>query len=200
MSDGTTYDARVYRTEVYKGKTVTTYHVRWKVGGKLWREGFRTAAQADSFRSALLTAARKGKVFSLATGRPVAWERTKAATTWYEFACLYVDMKWKLASAKYRKDIARALTTATPVMLAEAAADPTTLASAGRSSGGASTPSSAPNHPARLPRSSHGWHGTVRRCQRWPRLLLPAGCSTRQRADWMGRTRQPARPGATARS
>ena len=61
MSDGTTYDARVYRTEVYKGKTVTTYHVRWKVGGKLWREGFRTAAQADSFRSALLTAARKDR-------------------------------------------------------------------------------------------------------------------------------------------
>jgi hypothetical protein len=65
MSGGTTYDARVYRTEVYKGKEVTTYHVRWKVGGKLWREGFRTAAQADSFRSALLTAARKGEAFSL---------------------------------------------------------------------------------------------------------------------------------------
>jgi hypothetical protein len=72
MSDGTTYDARVYRTEVYKGKEVTTYHVRWKVGGKLWRDGFRTAAQADSFRSALLTAARKGEAFSLATGRPAA--------------------------------------------------------------------------------------------------------------------------------
>ena len=119
MSDGTTYDARVYRTEVYKGKAVTTYHARWKVGGKLWREGFRTAAQADSFRSALLTAARKGEAFSLATGRPAAWERTKADITWYEFACSYVDMKWKQASAKYRKDIARALTTATPVMLAE---------------------------------------------------------------------------------
>jgi hypothetical protein len=52
MSDGTTYDARVYRTEVYKGKEVTTYHVRWKAGGKLWREGFRTAGQADSFSSA----------------------------------------------------------------------------------------------------------------------------------------------------
>ena len=58
MSDGTTYDARVYRTEVYKGKEVTTYHVRWKVGGKLWRDGFRTAAQADSFRSALPGRAR----------------------------------------------------------------------------------------------------------------------------------------------
>jgi len=29
-------DARVYRTEVYRGTQVTTYWVRWKVGGKLW--------------------------------------------------------------------------------------------------------------------------------------------------------------------
>jgi excisionase family DNA binding protein len=28
MSEGTTYDARVYRTEVYKGSAVTTYKVR----------------------------------------------------------------------------------------------------------------------------------------------------------------------------
>jgi hypothetical protein len=39
MPDEISYDARVYRTEVYKGREVTTYHVRWKVGGKLWREG-----------------------------------------------------------------------------------------------------------------------------------------------------------------
>ena len=124
MSDRTTYDARVYRTEVYKGSEVTTYKVRWKVGGRLWRAGFRTAAQADSFRSALLTAARRGEAFSLATGRPTAWEREKGATSWYEFACTYVDMKWKQASAKYRKDIARALTAATPAMLAEARGRP----------------------------------------------------------------------------
>jgi hypothetical protein len=69
MPDETSYDARVYRTEVYKGSEVTTYRVRWKVGGKLWREGFRTAAQADSFRSALLTASRKGEAFSVPTGQ-----------------------------------------------------------------------------------------------------------------------------------
>jgi integrase len=120
MSDGdTTFDVRVYRTEVYKGVRVTTYRVRWKVGSQQSREGFRTAAQADSFRSALMTAARKGEAFSLATGRPMAWERAKADISWYEFACAYVDMKWKQASAKYRKDIARALTAATPAMLAE---------------------------------------------------------------------------------
>jgi hypothetical protein len=49
----------------------------------------------------------------------MAWERAKADISWYEFACAYVDMKWKQASAKYRKDIARALTAATPAMLAE---------------------------------------------------------------------------------
>jgi integrase len=119
MNDATTFDARVYLTEVYKGRKVTTYWVRWKVDGTLWKEAFRTVAQADSFRSALLTAARKGEAFSLATGRPVAWERVKAETAWYDFACAYADMKWKQASAKYRKDIARALTSATPAMLAE---------------------------------------------------------------------------------
>lgn len=67
----------------------------------------------------MLTAARKGEAFSLATGRPTAWERAKADTSWYEFACAYADMKWKQASAKYQKDIARALTAATPAMLAE---------------------------------------------------------------------------------
>lgn len=125
MSDGgTTYDVRVYRTEVYKGVRVNTYRVRWKTGHRLWREGFRTAAQADSFRSALLTTARKGEAFSLISGKPTAWERAKADISWYDFACAYVDMKWKQASAKYRKDIARALTSATPAMLAEARGRP----------------------------------------------------------------------------
>ena len=30
MAEDTTYDVRVYRTEVYKGSRVTTYRVRWK--------------------------------------------------------------------------------------------------------------------------------------------------------------------------
>src|SRR5215467_3357132 len=145
MSDGTTYDARVYQTEVYKGSKVTTYWVRWKVGRKLWKEAFRTVAQADSFRSALLTAARKGEAFSMAAGRPTAWEREKAQTTWYEFACTYTDMKWKQASAKYRKDIARALTAATPAMLAGPMSDQMMRASGGRSSDGDSTPSNVPS-------------------------------------------------------
>jgi hypothetical protein len=77
MDGGTTYDVRVYRTEVYKGSRVTTYKVRWKVSSRLWKEGFRTAAQGDSFRSSLMIATRKGEAFSLVTGRPTAWERSE---------------------------------------------------------------------------------------------------------------------------
>lgn len=112
----TTYNVRVYKTDVYKGKTVTTYYVRWKVGARDWKEPFRNSAQADSFRSALLTAARNGEAFSITTGQPVTWQRAATDMSWYDFACAYADMKWKSASAKYRRDIARALTAATPAM------------------------------------------------------------------------------------
>jgi integrase len=115
MND-TTYNVRIYKGKVYKGKTVTTYYVRWKVGDREWQEPSRTAAQADSFRSSLLTAARNGEAFSVTTGRPVSWLRAGNDMSWYEFACAYTDMKWKSAAAKYRKNIARALTAATPAM------------------------------------------------------------------------------------
>ncbi|MFG1753369.1 tyrosine-type recombinase/integrase [Streptosporangium sandarakinum] len=113
-----TYDVRVYKTEVYRGARVVTHTVRWKTGDKPWRRPFRTAAQADTFRSELQAAARKGEAFSLITGEPVSWNRAdKAGMSWYDFATAYVDMKWKRASAGYRRDIARALMAATPAML-----------------------------------------------------------------------------------
>ncbi len=118
MEDGTTFDVRVYRTEVYKGAKVTTYKVRWKTAHRPWKEGFRNAALADSFRSCLLTAARKGEAFSLATGRPVSWQRTESAVNWYELALRYTAAKWRYVSPNHRKSVAEALADATEVMLA----------------------------------------------------------------------------------
>jgi integrase len=113
----TTYDVRVYKTEVYRGKRASSHTVRWKVGQRAWRRTFRNAAQADVFRAELLAAARKGEAFNVATGEPVSWQRDEPGMTWYEFTCAYVDMKWKTASAKYRRAIAQALAAATPPML-----------------------------------------------------------------------------------
>ncbi|MEV0668265.1 tyrosine-type recombinase/integrase [Actinomadura luteofluorescens] len=115
--DDTTYDVVVHQTEVYKGKRTTSYIVRWKVGKKRWKESLRNKAQADSFRSSLVSAARKGEAFSLKTGRPVSWQRDEDAITWYAFSVDYCAAKWPYASPNHRRGIAEALTDATEVLL-----------------------------------------------------------------------------------
>jgi integrase len=122
-----TYDVRVYKTEVYRGTRTTSHTVRWKTAQRPWRRTFRNAAQADVFRAELLAAARKGEAFNAATGEPVSWQRGEPGMTWYELACVYVDMKWKTASAKYRRAIAQALTAATPPMLTAGSNGPSGL-------------------------------------------------------------------------
>lgn len=81
------------------------------------REPFRTAAQADSFRSSLLTAARNGEAFSIETGRPVSWKRDEPSTSWYALATDYAAAKRRYASPNHRRGIAEALTDATEAML-----------------------------------------------------------------------------------
>ncbi len=129
MDHATSYDVRIYKTEIYQGAKVTTYYVRWRVNGKQRKEPFRTAAQADSFRSELLTAARKGEAFLIETGRPVAWERKEAeperGPSWYDFARSYAAAKWPYASPNHRRSIAEALIDATEVLTCPDDAAPT---------------------------------------------------------------------------
>ena len=49
----------------------TRYVVRWTVERKRFEQGFKQSAQADSFRSELVTAARKGEPFDVDAGLPV---------------------------------------------------------------------------------------------------------------------------------
>jgi integrase len=118
MNEDTTYDVRVYKIEVYKGAKVITYRVRWKTAHRLCKEGFRNRAQADSFRSSLLTAARKGEAFSLSTGQPISWKRDDSGVSWYALTLDYTAAKWPHAAPNHRKSIAEALTDATEAMLA----------------------------------------------------------------------------------
>ncbi|CNF02283.1 Uncharacterised protein [Mycobacterium tuberculosis] len=113
-----TYNVRIYKMEVYNGKKVTTYTVRWKTGSEQWKEPFRKRPQAISFESELRAAANKGEAFDVTTGRPVAWGRAAADMSWYDFCVSYVDMKWKGASGKHRANTAWALVTVMPAMLA----------------------------------------------------------------------------------
>jgi integrase len=121
----TSYNVRVYRTEVYRGAKVTSYRVRWKVGKEPHSETFRNSTQADSFRSEIVAAARKGEAFYVETGRPVSLERKQETPSprqlaWYQFACSYAAMKWRYSSPNYRRSIAEALTDATEALLTDA--------------------------------------------------------------------------------
>ncbi len=113
----TTYNVRIWKTEVYKGQRVTTYYVRWSVDGNEFKESYRNKAQAESFRSDLVSAARKGEAFYVVTGLPVSMARANERLSWYEFACNYTDLKWPHVAATTRRTHAEALTMITMLLV-----------------------------------------------------------------------------------
>jgi hypothetical protein len=50
---------------------IISYRLSLRVDDEVWKRTFRTAAQAESFRSELLSAARRGEAFSRTTGKPL---------------------------------------------------------------------------------------------------------------------------------
>ena len=112
----TTYDVRIHKTEVVSGVRGNSYRVRWAVAGRRWKQPFRSAALADSFRSELMAATRNGQAFDTATGRPVVVQEAAQSESWYVFSCSYVDMKWSESAGKSRMGIAETLATVTPVL------------------------------------------------------------------------------------
>jgi integrase len=114
----TTYDVRVWGIKVYQGKRRKTYYVRWRVETHTFNEPFTTRALADSFRSDLISATKRGEPFDLATGRPASTVRVDTDITWFTFAADYAAIKWPAASPEHRRGIAEALTNTTMALLA----------------------------------------------------------------------------------
>jgi integrase len=113
----TTFDVRIWKTDVREGTRVNTYTVRWLVAGQRFKEPHRLAGQAESFRSRLLAAAKGGEAFVIETGLPVSMQRAENDMSWYDFACEYVDMKWAELAGNSRKGVAEMLTNVMPVMV-----------------------------------------------------------------------------------
>lgn len=113
----TTYDVRIWSIETYEGKRGRTYWVRWSVAGRPRKESFKTKALAESFRSELISASRKGEAFDVETARPVSMRRDTPGMSWYELACSFADMKWPHVAATTRRTHAEALTALTVLML-----------------------------------------------------------------------------------
>ncbi len=120
----TTYDVSVWSIEVYQGKQRNTYYVLWKVAGRRWKEPFKVKALAESFRAELMTAARKGEAFDVASGRPVSMQRPNRDMSWYQHACAFADVKWPHVAATTRRTHAEALTAITTALLVPDRATP----------------------------------------------------------------------------
>jgi hypothetical protein len=94
-------------------KKPTRYVVRWLVDGKRQHESFKTAAAADSFRSDLVTAVRKGEPFDTDTGRPVverAAEDDPIPRSWLDLAKAFTRERWPELSPGSRRNMAGDLT------------------------------------------------------------------------------------------
>jgi integrase len=122
------YDVRVQ--EIHKrydhgSKKPTRYIVRWTVNRKRNERGFKLRTQADSFRSELMTAARKGEPFDTATGLPLAVLRSNQVDkTWFELATAYCATRWDELSAGSRRNLARDLSDVTAALLPAKAGRP----------------------------------------------------------------------------
>jgi len=113
-----TFDVRV-SSKIQKNKLAGgkySYTVRWRVAGRHFKKNFQTRSLADSDRSQLVSAVRKGEAFDPDSGRPISETRSGADMNWYDFACKYVDLKWARAAATTRRSTSDALVSVTPAM------------------------------------------------------------------------------------
>ena len=112
------YDVKVWQIQTRSGKRGKSYRLPWSVDKRRFSKGFSTFAHADSFRSDLIAASRRGEAFDVDEGLPLSMVREKQVMSWFDFAVKYIDMKWQRAAAKSRAGNADALATVTPVMFA----------------------------------------------------------------------------------
>jgi hypothetical protein len=124
----TSYKVKIHGIEIRKGARTTTYRTSWKVDERLFRETFRTSTlAADSFRSELMTAARKGEPLSLHDGLPKSMSRqtsNPSTVSMMELVKKYADFKWADAAANSRSGLADALATAALALTTDAPGRP----------------------------------------------------------------------------
>jgi integrase len=106
-----TYDVRFWDIKVLKnGKR--RYGIRWITGPKRHSRYYETKALANSRRSELMQAARRGEAFDIESGLPASDLRQYDKVSFVEFAQSYMDMKWSTAAATTRGSLVEALATA----------------------------------------------------------------------------------------
>ncbi|MGW7364632.1 tyrosine-type recombinase/integrase [Streptomyces sp. NPDC054841] len=121
--EGFSLDVRLWKVTKAQSKT-RPYQLRWKVGGKVSSATFATAALAESRRSELWQAMRRGEAFRIADGLPESEVRAAEAAgqvreelSWFAFCREYMALRWPTAAAKTREGIADGLAAVTLAMV-----------------------------------------------------------------------------------
>jgi hypothetical protein len=123
------YDVAVFAIETRKQGPATSYRVRWRVDAKRFTRTFPKKGLAESFRSELIVATRKGEDFSTETGLPASMDRARTDVTFYNVAAEFTSSAWPSVSAKQRASIRETLSRVVPAVVRDvpAAPDPSVL-------------------------------------------------------------------------
>ena len=108
-------DVKVWAVDQRKGKTKTTYRLRWSVTGHVFSDTFSTKELAERFRSDLRKAARSGDDFDEVTGLPESMERQRSQVSFYQHCVEFTAAAWPSAAAKSRMIIIDCLARAVSV-------------------------------------------------------------------------------------
>lgn len=111
-------DVRVWKVGKVRSKKAP-HQLRWKVAGKVHTASFATVALAESRRSELWQAMRRGEAFDIVTGLPESELRAAAEQvrtpkpdpSWWDFCHEYMASRWRTSAGKTREGIADSLAT-----------------------------------------------------------------------------------------
>nr|WP_190022219.1 site-specific integrase [Streptomyces hiroshimensis] len=123
-------DVRLWKVSKVNSKKAP-YQLRWIVAGKVMTASFATVALADSRRSELWQAMRRGEAFDADSGLPESELRAAAEKAnvrpdpnWWDFSREYMVSRWRTAAAKTREGLADSLATVALAMAGEGAGAP----------------------------------------------------------------------------
>ncbi|MGP3924789.1 tyrosine-type recombinase/integrase [Streptomyces sp. 8N616] len=120
---GYSLDVRLWKV-TKTGRKSRPYRLRWVVGGRVHGDTFGTSALAESRRSELWQAMRRGEAFHVEDGLPESEIRAaeeaaavKAPIRWFEFCRDYVAGRWRTSAGKTREGLADSLATVALAMV-----------------------------------------------------------------------------------
>src|SRR5262249_54329759 len=97
---------------------------RWAVAGRQRSRSFRTKAEAERFRSALLLAVQSGEAFDETTAEPVSWQPLPEQMPAHVWARRWLAEQWPEWAPRTRVSAVEALTRLVPLLVATAAPPP----------------------------------------------------------------------------